>query len=187
MKFEDLAKQSEAPLGIPELDALQASYKAVGIDRPIYYRFLYKIAPSLSNFIELGCRTGHASYHVLKGNADITAYGVDKRTVVDKMVLSHPRFVFKNCLTLDPELLALFPEASLDAVMIDSSHKYEPTKQEFNAWWPKIKVGGLLLMDDILHEPYGCARFWKEIEKPKFAYESLHPQGWGFGIIQKSS
>jgi hypothetical protein len=42
----------------------------------------------------------------------------------------------------------LFPDQSLDFVFIDASHEYEDVKNDINAWFPKVKVGGVLAGHD---------------------------------------
>lgn len=47
-----------------------------------------------------------------------------------------------------PEAAALYDEASLDFVMIDGDHRYEAVLADIDAWWPKVRPGGLLTGDD---------------------------------------
>jgi predicted O-methyltransferase YrrM len=42
----------------------------------------------------------------------------------------------------------LFSDQSLDFVFIDASHEYEDVKNDINAWFPKVKVGGVLAGHD---------------------------------------
>ena len=42
----------------------------------------------------------------------------------------------------------LFSDNSLDFVFIDASHEYEDVKNDINAWFPKVKVGGVLAGHD---------------------------------------
>jgi hypothetical protein len=41
-----------------------------------------------------------------------------------------------------------FPDQSLDFVFIDASHEYEDVKNDIIAWFPKVKVGGVLAGHD---------------------------------------
>lgn len=44
-----------------------------------------------------------------------------------------------------------FEDDSLDFVYIDANHAYEPCLADMEAWWPKLKQGGMMAGDD-----YGC-------------------------------
>lgn len=46
------------------------------------------------------------------------------------------------------EAAASYADESLDFVMIDADHAYEPVRADIAAWWPKIKQGGVLAGDD---------------------------------------
>lgn len=53
---------------------------------------------------------------------------------------------------------------TLDFVFIDGNHAYRWVKQDTYAWWPKIRVGGLLCGDDYREMPgYGVIRAVNEI------------------------
>jgi hypothetical protein len=49
---------------------------------------------------------------------------------------------------------SLFPDEFFDFVYIDASHDYEPVRQDILAWWPKIKVGGIIGGHDYKNSPY---------------------------------
>jgi len=42
-----------------------------------------------------------------------------------------------------------FPDEYFDFVYIDANHEYFYVKADINAWYPKVKKGGMLLGDDI--------------------------------------
>jgi SAM-dependent methyltransferase len=46
------------------------------------------------------------------------------------------------------EAVSLYPDASLDLVLIDGSHVYADVKADIEAWLPKVKPGGVLAGDD---------------------------------------
>jgi hypothetical protein len=52
----------------------------------------------------------------------------------------------------------------LDWAFIDGNHAYKPAKADIYAWWPKLRVGGLLCGDDYRDRPgYGVIQAVDEI------------------------
>jgi hypothetical protein len=43
-----------------------------------------------------------------------------------------------------------FPDGFFDFVYIDANHTYSHTKADIHAWWPKVRVGGVLAGHDYL-------------------------------------
>ena len=41
-----------------------------------------------------------------------------------------------------------FADNSVDFVYLDGDHKYQPVKSEIEAWYPKVKIGGILAGHD---------------------------------------
>lgn len=41
-----------------------------------------------------------------------------------------------------------FPNESIDFVFIDADHRYQFVKNDINAWWPKVKKGGIMAGHD---------------------------------------
>jgi hypothetical protein len=41
-----------------------------------------------------------------------------------------------------------FRDESLDFVYVDANHRYEAVRDDLNAWWPKVRQGGMLAGDD---------------------------------------
>lgn len=42
------------------------------------------------------------------------------------------------------EAAKLVPDGSLDFVFIDGAHDYESVKEDIHAWYPKVRMGGIL-------------------------------------------
>lgn len=56
----------------------------------------------------------------------------------------------------------LYKDASLDFVMLDAGHEYSDLRSDIDAWWPKVKVGGILATHDFCHYFPGLMRAWLE-------------------------
>lgn len=54
------------------------------------------------------------------------------------------------------EAAAQYEDRSISFLMIDASHKYQDVVDDINAWFPKMKIGGLIMGDDF---------DWEEVAK----------------------
>ena len=50
------------------------------------------------------------------------------------------------------EILDKFEDSSIDYVMVDGAHEYEPVMDDIENWWPKLKPTGTMFGDDYLLE-----------------------------------
>jgi len=62
------------------------------------------------------------------------------------------------------EAAALYPDASLDVVFIDGEHTVAAVLADLQAWWPKVKAGGLLLGHD---------RDWPDVARGVKSFEAF--------------
>ena len=50
------------------------------------------------------------------------------------------------------EILDQFKDESIDYIMVDGAHEYEPVMDDIENWWPKLKPTGTMFGDDYLLE-----------------------------------
>ena len=48
----------------------------------------------------------------------------------------------------EPEILERFEKESIDYIMVDGAHEYEPVVDDIINWWPKLKPNGVMFGDD---------------------------------------
>lgn len=70
----------------------------------------------------------------------------------------------------------LLPDPWIDFLIVDADHSYEGVKRDIEAWWPKVKEGGLVFFHDYEWEevPTGVKRAveesrdatWVEVARP---------------------
>jgi len=48
----------------------------------------------------------------------------------------------------DPRILEQFEESSIDYIMVDGAHEYEPVIDDIRNWWTKLKTDGVMFGDD---------------------------------------
>jgi len=140
------------------------------------YREMVETFPSGSRFVEVGVWKGMSAafmcVEIANSNKDIEFFCVDtwEGSIEHKDYSELPRLydIFKeNMKPLDKyykdmrmaslEAAKKFDDESLDFVFIDASHEYEDVKNDIEAWWPKIKKGGILAGHDF-HEGYHVYR-----------------------------
>jgi len=46
------------------------------------------------------------------------------------------------------EILNQFKDESVDYIMVDGAHEYEPVMGDIENWWPKLKTDGVMFGDD---------------------------------------
>ena len=55
-----------------------------------------------------------------------------------------------------------YEDSSLNFVMLDAGHEYADLRSDIDAWWPKVKVSGILATHDFCHYFPGLMRAWME-------------------------
>jgi predicted O-methyltransferase YrrM len=158
-------------------DALSLAYDAVcdqWSDVSAQIPALESACAGATRVVELGVRWATSTVvllHALEGRGRLWSVDVDwpSGPYVDALVMraialydDDPPFTFVHGDDLDPSVLARLPD-DLDVCFIDTSHGYGQTRAELEAYGPKMRAGGLLLLHDTNLEhpetggPHPCA------------------------------
>jgi hypothetical protein len=128
--------------------------------------------PADARVVEVGCGGCHSLGYLLDvAPKTWTIYSIDPyvgegrfrdwiRTMYEKLgdVVDRVHFIRYP----SPQAASLFEPHSLDAVMIDGDHDYEPVRLDLLAWPRKLKPGGYLAGDDVDPMFPGCEQAWEE-------------------------
>jgi predicted O-methyltransferase YrrM len=76
-----------------------------------------------------------------------------------------------------PKAAHLFADESVSFVMLDGDHSYDGVTRDIDAWWPKIKPGGLLAGDDYQLYPT-VAKAVHDYFKVTSAQDARSPVAW---------
>ena len=171
---------------------------------PRLYEYVVQKFPSGSQFVELGCwkgkSTAHMAVEIINSGKDIkfdcvdiwaeemyesakdvqNLFGDDLYNEFLKNV--EPVQHVLNIKRMDSAISANdYADESVDFVFIDADHSYEGVKKDILAWWPKVKLGGIMAGHDYgWHEP--IQRAVREI----FGDDNVaDPWGGGCFLIEK--
>tara|TARA_B100000686_G_C16780398_1_gene971421 strand:- start:1490 stop:2086 length:597 start_codon:yes stop_codon:yes gene_type:complete len=135
--------------------------------------------------VEVGVRTGWFSKYILD-NTQMKVYAIDPWE--DNSELTESEDVFAECQErlapygeraemikgYSPAAADLFSDESVDFVYIDALHDYESVKKDIEAWWPKVKRGGVISGHDYNRLKWpGVVKAVKEFCKEKGVTFSL--------------
>lgn len=154
-----------------------------------YYRFLgilsREIKPVVS--VVLGVCGGGDCLHMALGNPNGLVVGVDYQDdhpeQIEHIKKACPNFVFylgDSCESAET-IYQKYGKVSL--LFIDTSHTYEQTIKEMEAWKPYLNKGHVICFDDLFRTEMDG--FWEHLEEPKLRLDRLHDGsecGGGFGV-----
>lgn len=107
--------------------------------------------------VEVGVCDGIYSEKLMQNIPGLKLYGVDpyteyhgypkerierKMTEAIERLSKYPNYVLVRARST--EAAKTIEDGSLDFVFIDGAHDYESVKEDINAWYPKVRKGGIL-------------------------------------------
>lgn len=141
------------------------------------------IEQGYKTFVEVGCKSGRTTGHILKTVPDSRVIAIDpwmkQEASDDPTKETYEAWDFEKikrefwenvgehkgrCTMLQhtsESAAKSIPWATLppiDLVFIDALHDYEHVKQDIALWWPKVRIGGMLAGHDFNHKWPGVER-----------------------------
>ena len=150
--------------------------------------------------VELGVRCGDAYFGfcqaIVEAGAACTCYGID---VFENAVFENAAFyeaasryndrLYRSfshllCIPLD-NALEQFSNESIDLLHFSELRGYDDARNTFERWLPKVKPGGVILLDGIAirSADHGVWRLWEDLSRDwqSFAFAG----GNGLGVLRK--
>lgn len=138
-------------------------------------------AQSYKTFVEVGCKEGRTTGHILKTIPDSRVIAIDPwianpapkngdttREDYEKWDFAKIEQEFYDNVGANLERCRMCRRTSEEAaqqvadgqdiVFIDALHDYESVKQDIRLWWPKVRIGGMLTGHDFNHQWPGVER-----------------------------
>lgn len=149
---------------------------------PLYHQFIYllmqEIKPDL--VVELGTgAVGKSTAHFAVGYPQAKIIGIDHNPPID-FPFSNVEFWAADTRDCAPRVEKL--NMPIDILFIDSTHESDHALVEYNAYYPLMRKGGIILWDDIFMG--GMVRGWNLIPDPKMILPNLHDTlGFGAKIV----
>ncbi|HZE13885.1 MAG TPA: class I SAM-dependent methyltransferase [Chthoniobacterales bacterium] len=132
-------------------------------------------------------KTGTRCFGVDTWRGDQHAGGYDETTFAQ--VSEHNRANYESFSTLIrsgfDEALAHFENESVDLLHLDGLHTEAAVRHDLQAWLPKLRPGGILLLHDVdvRGKDFGAWKVWEELQSQSHSW-TFH-DGPGLGVWQK--
>jgi predicted O-methyltransferase YrrM len=156
-----------------------------------YYRFLKLLAEHMQSrlSVELGVCGGGGSLHLAMASSIVI--GVDMALEYEDNIRwikrEYPNFHFLHGDSVDNARNIGNAFGEIDLLFIDTTHTYEQTMAEYNAYKPFLSDRAVICLDDLFRG--GMDRVWAEMPENKVRLDFLHPSqsptDGGFGVIWK--
>lgn len=119
-----------------------------------------------------------------EGNYVIKSFALDSafRNISNAIRLSYAKNIH---LIVGPfKEIAKTWKRKIDILHIDWAHSYYSARQHFENWNRYLKMGGTVLVHDVLAFPEGVGKFFDELALPKIVFP--HAQGLGVASANKA-
>ena len=101
--------------------------------------------------LEIGVRDGISGSAFMKTNIE-HMYGIDHlEWQSGRKLEAESNGRYQYVIGRSPDCAEAFESEVFDVIFLDGDHSYEGVKRDLNAWWPKLKSGGLFCGDDYHH------------------------------------
>jgi predicted O-methyltransferase YrrM len=123
---------------------------------------------------EVGVHAGYYSRVLLDFIPGLTLYMVDswslhegRRRAYEEVMEIFPK-LYPNAIICKGDSISLaetIPDESLDFVFIDADHSYQAVKKDIEAWFPKVKKGGIVSGHDYYQSRSGQLGVIKAVDE----------------------
>ena len=125
-----------------------------------------------NKIVEVGSQEGRTPWYILTNTSreSVEVSLVDPYIMYDNYGYEEPfsmSVVEKQAKEYSVDAAKLFDDRSLDLVFIDANHTYEHVKEDIEAWYPKIRDGGILSGHDFSGDFPGVEKAVREYFEPK--------------------
>ncbi len=153
-----------------------------------YYRFLKLLAQEMKAklSVELGVCGGGGSLHLAMGSEKVIGvdFAWDHEKNIKYIEDNYPNFIFmlRDSINVAPVIFECY--GLIDILFIDTTHTYQQTMAEYQAYKPFMSTNGVICLDDLFRP--GMQEAWEAMPEPKLRLDSLHRSEageGGFGVV----
>lgn len=120
-----------------------------------YSKFYDFIAEqNFDTLVEVGVWKGHSISYLAKTNPGKSIYAVDsfdesyQEQYNNTLTSTNTRELIEDIQGYSWECADKFEDSGVDFVFIDADHSYDAVVKDINAWYPKVRAGGILAGHD---------------------------------------
>lgn len=127
-------------------------WKGEGADGADYCESIYQLSQYFKpkKGLEIGVRFGKSALATLLGSPDMILVGVDPNPEypVEEFMKKHVGNRFRFIKDFSPNALKVFKPEVFDWIYVDGNHSYNDILMDFNAAWPLLSKGRVMVFDD---------------------------------------